>query len=56
MDRIISQSKYDRKQHKDFYTFHLLKRSGTIKFLGVIIILMFIVAVTSTFNKDFTIK
>ena len=56
MDRIISHSKYDRKQHKDFYPFHLLKRSGTIKFLGVIIILMFIVAVTSTFNKDFTIK
>lgn len=56
MDKIISQSKYSRKQHKDFYTFHLLKRSGTIKFLGAIIILMFFVAITSTFNKDFTIK
>jgi hypothetical protein len=56
MDRIISQSKYNRKQHKDFYTFHLLKKSGTIKFLVAIIILMFFVAVTSTFDKDFKIK
>lgn len=56
MDRIISQSKYNRKQHKDFYTFHLLRRSGTIKFLGAIIILMLFVAITSTFNKDFSIK
>lgn len=56
MDRIISQSKYSRKQHKDFYTFHLIRKSGTIKFLGVIIILMLFVAISSTFNKDFTIK
>ena len=56
MDRIVSQSKYNRKQHKDFYTFHLLKRSGTIKFLGAIIILMLFVAITSTFDKDFKIK
>ena len=56
MDRIISQSKYNRKQHKEFYTFHLLKKSGTIKFIAVIIVLMLFMAITSTFNKDFTIK
>lgn len=56
MEKVISQSKYNRKQHKDFYTFHLLKRSGTVKFLAVIIVLMFFVAITSTFNKDFSIK
>jgi len=56
MDKIISQSKYSRKQHKDFYTFHLLKRSGTVKFLAAIVVLMLFVAITSTFNKDFTIK
>ena len=56
MDRIVSQSKYNRKQHKDFYKFHLLRRSGTIKFLAVIILLMLFMAITSTFNKDFTIK
>lgn len=56
MDKIISQSKYSRKQHKDFYTFHLLRRSGTIKFLGVIIILMLFVALTSTFGDGLPIK
>ena len=56
MDRIVSQSKYNRKQHKDFYTFHLLRKSGTIKFLAVIIVLMLFVAITSTFDKDFKIK
>lgn len=56
MERIISQTKYSRKQHKDFYTFHLLRRSGTVKFLGVLIILMLFIAISSTFNSDFTIK
>ena len=56
MDKIISQSKYNRKQHKDFYTFHLINKSGTIKFLAVIIVLMLFVAITSTFDKDFKIK
>ena len=56
MDRIISSSKYNRKQHKEFYKFHLLRRSGTIKFLGVIIFLLLLLAITNTFNKDFTIK
>ena len=56
MDRIVSQSKYNRKQHKDFYKFHLIRRSGTIKFLGVIILLMLFMAVTNTFEKDFSIK
>ena len=56
MDRIVSQSKYNRKQHKDFYKFHLIRRSGTIKFLGVIILLMLFMAITNTFEKDFSIK
>lgn len=56
MDRIVSQSKYNRKQHKDFYKFHLIRRSGTIKFLSVIILLMLFMAITNTFEKDFSIK
>jgi len=56
MDKITSQTKYNRNQHKDFYKFHLLRRSGTIKFLLVIITLMFFMAITNTFNKDLTIK
>lgn len=56
MDRIISQTKYDRKQHKEFYLFHLLKRSGTIKFLAFIVVLMLIIAVTNTFESGFKIK
>lgn len=56
MDKITSLSKYSRKQHKDFYKFHLLRRSGTIKFLAVIIGLMLFLAITNTFNKDFSIK
>ena len=47
MDKITSLSKYSRKQHKDFYKFHLLRRSGTIKFLAVIIGLMLFLAITN---------
>ena len=56
MDKVISQTKYNRKQHKDFYKFHLIRRSGTIKFLSVIILLMLFMAITNTFEKDFSIK
>ncbi len=56
MEKVISQSKYSRKQHKDFYTFHLLRRSGTIKFLGFIIVFMLVIALTNTFNGDMSIK
>lgn len=56
MDRIVSQTKYSRKQHKDFYKFHLLRRSGTVKFIGVIVIIMLIIALSNTFTKDFKIK
>lgn len=56
MDKIVSQTKYSRKQHKDFYKFHLLRRSGTVKFIGVIVLLMLIIALSNTFTKDFKIK
>ncbi len=50
MDKIISQTKYSRKQHKDFYKFHLLRRSGNIKFIYVIILLMLVFAIVNTVN------
>lgn len=56
MDRIIAQTKYNRKQHKDFYMFHVLRRSGTAKFTGLLVVFMLFIALNSTFNKDFTIK
>ncbi len=56
MDKIISQSKYSRKQHKEFYMFHLFHRTGTIIFIGVLSLVMLILAISNTFNKDFTIK
>lgn len=56
MERVISQSKYNRKQHKDFYMFHVIRKSGTAKFSALLIVFMLFIALNSTFNKDFTIK
>lgn len=55
MEKIVSEAKYSREKHKDFYKFHLFKRSGSIKFIGVIIVIMFILAITNTFTKDLKI-
>lgn len=56
MDKIISQTKYSRKQHKEFYKFHVIRRSGTLKFLGFIIAIMFLIALSNTFTADFKIQ
>lgn len=56
MDKIISQTKYSRKQHKEFYKFHVIRRSGTLKFLGFIIAIMFVIALSNTFTADFKIQ
>lgn len=56
MDKVISQTKYNRKQHKEFYLFHLTRRSGTIKLLAFIVIVMLIIAITNTFDSGFKIK
>ena len=56
MDRITSQTKYNRKQHKEFYLFHLTRRSGTIKLLAFIVIVMLIIAIANTFDSGFKIK
>lgn len=56
MDRIVSQTKYNRKQHKDFYKFHLLRRSGNIKLIYVVIAFMLIFAISSTVKADYTVK
>lgn len=56
MDKVISQTKYNRKQHKEFYLFHLTRRSGTIKLLAAIVIVMLIIAIANTFDSGFKIK
>lgn len=56
MDRVIAQTKYSRKQHKEFYMFHLFHRTGTVVFIGILSLIMLVLAISNTFNKDFTIK
>ena len=56
MDRVIAQTKYNRKEHKQFYMFHLFHRTGTLYFVLALSLLMLILAISNTFNKDFTIK
>ena len=56
MDKVISQTQYNRKQHKEFYLFHLTRRSGTIKLLAFIVIVMLIIAIANTFDSGFKIK
>ncbi len=52
MDKIVSLTKYNRKQHKQFYFFHLFHRGKTVKMLGVIAVVMFFLAMMNTFQKE----
>lgn len=56
MDRVVAQTKYSRKQHKEFYMFHLFHRTGTVVFVGVLSLIMLILAISNTINKDFSEK
>ena len=56
MDRVVAQTKYSRKQHKEFYMFHLFHRTGTVIFVGVLSLIMLILAISNTINKDFSVK
>ncbi len=52
MEKIVSKTKYNRKQHKQFYLFHLLHRSATIWLLTVISGIMLVLAVYNTIQKN----
>jgi hypothetical protein len=41
MDKVIAKTKYDRKQHKEFYLFHMFHRNSSTYF--VIVISLFII-------------
>lgn len=52
MDKIVSKTKYSRKEHKKFYMFHLFHRSGTLYFMFVLIILLGLMALSDLANKE----
>lgn len=52
MDKVVSKTKYDRKEHKKFYMFHLFHRSGTLYFMIVLLVLLGIMTVTDLMDKE----
>lgn len=38
MDKVVAQIKYNRKEHKKFYLFHLTHRSNTLTIIGILIV------------------
>jgi len=40
MERIVSKTKYSRKEHKKFYLFHLFHRTSSIYFMLVMVVLL----------------
>ncbi|MFA6627767.1 MAG: YcxB family protein [Bacilli bacterium] len=45
MDKIVSRTKYDRRQHRDFYLFHMFHRNYSTYFMIALAIFVFIWAI-----------
>lgn len=45
IERIISKTKYDRKEHKKFYLFHLYHRTQTLYFMFALIIFLLVLTI-----------
>ncbi len=53
MSKVVVASKYDKTQHKKFYTFHMFKRSFSIYFVMAIAAFAIYIAIKQTIaNKD----
>lgn len=52
MDKVIIKSKYNKKYHYKFYTFHMLRKSASIYFFIIAAILSIYLAVTNTLSSD----
>lgn len=52
MDKIVSKTKYNRKEHKKFYMFHLFHRSGTIYFMFAMLILLGAMTVANLMDEE----
>lgn len=48
MDRVVSKTKYDRNQHKEFYKFHLLHKSPSTYFIMLISVFVLYIAISNT--------
>ena len=50
MDKVISKTKYSRKQHKDYYKYHMLHKSASTYFILLIAVFIIVVAIINTVN------
>lgn len=47
IDRIISKTKYSRKEHKKFYLFHLFHRTQTLYFMFALIVFLLVLTIVN---------
>ena len=52
MEKIVTRTKYNRKQHKKFYMFHLFHRTMTIYLLLIVTLIMLVLAIYNTLHKN----
>lgn len=52
MDKVVSKTKYVRKEHRKFYFFHLTHRSSTIYFMLFFILVLAIITVVNIIKKE----
>lgn len=50
MDRVVVKSKYDEKMHRKFFLFHMFRKSFSVYFLFVAMILAFYLAIRTSWN------
>ena len=51
MDKVVSKTKYSRKQHKKFYFFHMFHRSKSIYFIAGMTLFVIIFAIYNTIKN-----
>ena len=52
IERIISKTKYSRKEHKKFYLFHLFHRTQTLYFMFALIIFLLVLTIVNVSKQQ----
>lgn len=52
MDKIVSRTKYNRGEHKKFYSFHLFHRTTTLYFMLVLLVLLGALTVSNMIKNE----
>lgn len=52
MEKVVSVSKYNRKDHKKYYSYHMIHRSKSTYFIGFVMLAVIVWSIIQTVNME----